>query len=192
MAHHTIEHTARYRTYIASPAWARKRAQYFAVHGKQCQACTATTNLHLHHASYDHLGDEPLHDLVGLCETCHHLVHTHHSRVGGNLRNATTTIVNVIRDAAMAPAGTLSAAKTKRRRQSKRRIRFHKRVVPMCLANNDTCRNAAPSGTGYCWQHDKSHDPTRDTTVGRTNPATTALTRNRAPSTETQRRLNGL
>lgn len=192
MAHRSVEHSARYRTYIGSPAWARKRVQYFVAYGKKCQACTATTGLQVHHVSYDRLGDEPLGDLVGLCETCHQLVHTYHDRVGGDLRDATTRIVEAIRAAGMAPAGKAVSGKTVRRRQSKRRVKFNKRRVPACLAKKDTCMDGAPSGSGYCWRHDNNLDgPNRDETVGRTNPATNALARRRDVSAGAQRRLNG-
>lgn len=85
--------TADYHAYIQSPAWAKKRAQYWATVERCCQACRLTQDLHVHHMTYDRFKNEHLSDLIGLCQYCHELVHAHHRKVGGDLRAATMHIV---------------------------------------------------------------------------------------------------
>lgn len=70
----------RYAKYMNSPEWAKKRAEYWAFYGYSCKAkdCEATKDLHVHHHTYDRLGNERLSDLVGLCVPHHDAVHAHH------------------------------------------------------------------------------------------------------------------
>lgn len=67
----------RYESYINSKAWAKKRQQYWKEFGRSCKVadCGATAGLHVHHHTYDRLGEELMSDLVGLCEQHHDQVH---------------------------------------------------------------------------------------------------------------------
>ncbi len=65
-----------YREYLQSPHWkkvsgdARRRASY------RCEECLARNKqLHVHHLSYDHLGEERPDELAVLCEDCHRAKH---------------------------------------------------------------------------------------------------------------------
>lgn len=74
----------RYRELMASAAWRRRRAAWYASHitatGERpsCTVCRRPWRLgvdDLHHRSYDRLGAERDADLVPLCRSCHDTVH---------------------------------------------------------------------------------------------------------------------
>lgn len=64
-----------YALYLKSEKWQRKKNQYWRSHKRVCRSCGSTEELHLHHATYDRLGDERLEDLVPLCIACHESLH---------------------------------------------------------------------------------------------------------------------
>lgn len=174
MAKRNPEHSAKYKRYIASPAWAKKRNEYFRANGRVCRACRSTEYLNVHHLSYENLEHEPLDDLACLCETCHNLVHSLCDATDGDLRDVTIRFIKDARKSEMEPAGKTAAPKKKRPRQSKRLMKFNKRLVPMCLAKKDKCQNPAPSGSGYCWVHDRTLEtspPSSDNTLPRVQEA---------------------
>lgn len=86
-------HGERYERYITSDAWTRRKVEYFWIREKVCWACGSKDSIHLHHHTYDRLGNELNEDLVPLCKTCHRLVHEHHRIHGGSLTEATRAIV---------------------------------------------------------------------------------------------------
>jgi hypothetical protein len=76
------EGTFSYRSFLASPVWARTRrtALYRAAH--RCQAvdssghrCEARSGLEVHHLTYARVGDEDWDDLVVLCRAHHAATH---------------------------------------------------------------------------------------------------------------------
>jgi hypothetical protein len=103
-------HSPEYRRYLKSPQWAERKRRFFATHPRQCAACGTYPSraklIHLHHASYDRLGNEPDSDLFPLCvargwrrwlgfKGCHDNVHA----LAGtgrfkDLRAATETLVD--------------------------------------------------------------------------------------------------
>jgi hypothetical protein len=71
-----------YHKYIQSEKWKIKREAYFAARGRYCKACRSTSNIKIHHMSYANFGNEPLSDLVSLCNPCHVEVHRLHRKAG--------------------------------------------------------------------------------------------------------------
>lgn len=69
--------TERYHTYLKSPEWKEKVLKVKA-RDQVCQLTGATTNLEVHHITYDRLGNEDLSDLVLLCREAHQLVHDYY------------------------------------------------------------------------------------------------------------------
>jgi hypothetical protein len=67
-----------YATYIKSDKWKRKKSAFWRAHPKVCRSCGSKESLHLHHATYDRLGDERFEDLVPLCDSCHIALHQMH------------------------------------------------------------------------------------------------------------------
>lgn len=64
-----------YENYITkSPIWKHKRLLRLKIDKFQCRTCRNTENLEVHHLSYEHLGDEPIEDLITLCKECHHAI----------------------------------------------------------------------------------------------------------------------
>jgi hypothetical protein len=69
---------SRYEEYINSDAWAERRRSYFDKHPRRCTICKTTRRIHLHHVSYERMGQEPDGDLVALCEFHHAALHDWH------------------------------------------------------------------------------------------------------------------
>lgn len=67
-----------YETYIKSQRWQKKKIEFWKIHDKKCVSCGTTESIHLHHASYDRLGNESMDDLVPLCDVCHNTLHRMH------------------------------------------------------------------------------------------------------------------
>ena len=57
-----------YDQYLKSEKWERKRKQALFYARYRCQICNAKGEIHVHHRVYENLGNEPLSDLVVLCE----------------------------------------------------------------------------------------------------------------------------
>jgi 5-methylcytosine-specific restriction endonuclease McrA len=66
---------ADYYLYLQSSEWKAKRQAVWERESGLCQGCRAEPIEHVHHSTYSHLFDEPLFQLVGLCENCHRKVH---------------------------------------------------------------------------------------------------------------------
>ena len=62
-----------YKKYLDSPAWQVKRDKVIQRDGGHCVCGAQATQVH--HKNYDHIGKEPLEELVALCEDCHNRVH---------------------------------------------------------------------------------------------------------------------
>lgn len=62
---------AQYNDYLRSDKWRSKRASVLKRDGYLCQACLSRRASQAHHKTYDHVFDEPLFDLVAVCEQCH-------------------------------------------------------------------------------------------------------------------------
>lgn len=60
-----------YHKYMASRDWALKREAVKERAGNICERCEEAYIANVHHLTYQNLGDEPLHDLQGLCRPCH-------------------------------------------------------------------------------------------------------------------------
>lgn len=60
-----------YSKYLGTDKWKKKRAAVLARDGKVCRACLTREAVQAHHLSYEHVGDEPLFDLVAVCVECH-------------------------------------------------------------------------------------------------------------------------
>ena len=73
-----------YEAYINSDEWADKRRDFLAsgLPTHECQACgkPRETGFHVHHRTYQRLGNEHLTDLVLLCPRCHQDLHRAHKR----------------------------------------------------------------------------------------------------------------
>lgn len=64
-----------YRNYLLTPAWRFKRRLVLARCNGKCEGCAGRPATEVHHLTYDHVGDELLYELVGLCENCHKKAH---------------------------------------------------------------------------------------------------------------------
>lgn len=64
-----------YDPYLASPAWAQKRALVFKRANGICEGCGLAVPSEVHHLTYEHVGNEFLFELVALCGACHDRIH---------------------------------------------------------------------------------------------------------------------
>lgn len=76
-----------YEEYILSAAWAAKRLGALERAGCKCQLCRSDKRLHVHHNTYERIGDELPEDLIVLCKRCHKFYHQridHRTRDGSS------------------------------------------------------------------------------------------------------------
>lgn len=64
-----------YGVYIQSARWKLTREAVLRRDKKRCVRCNGSYRLQVHHTTYAHFGDEPLEDLITLCDACHDLEH---------------------------------------------------------------------------------------------------------------------
>jgi len=65
----------RYYEYLNSPEWQEKRLEILERDGFRCVVTGKRDNLHIHHVSYDNIGQESSIDLVTLCSDAHEIIH---------------------------------------------------------------------------------------------------------------------
>lgn len=87
--------TAKRNAYLASPKWKALRQQVIQ-RDKVCQLSGTTTNLEVHHITYDNLGNEYLEDLVLLSRKAHQFTHDYY---GSYDRNNTYPITESLKTA---------------------------------------------------------------------------------------------
>lgn len=63
-----------YNQYLQSPEWKSKRELVLA-RDRVCAGCGERRSDHVHHLTYDHVGNEFLWELVGVCVCCHQKAH---------------------------------------------------------------------------------------------------------------------
>lgn len=68
------EWLAAHNEYLASRQWRLKREAVLKRDGYLCRACCARPATQVHHLTYKHYRDEPLFDLVSVCDICHHKI----------------------------------------------------------------------------------------------------------------------
>ncbi len=66
-----------YTEYLQSDEWQLKRLQKAKEQHYTCENCGKVVRygFHIHHKTYKNLGNEPLSDLMFLCESCHKELH---------------------------------------------------------------------------------------------------------------------
>jgi 5-methylcytosine-specific restriction endonuclease McrA len=68
-----------YNQYLKSQEWTNKREDVLKRDQEKCQGCLYSKANHVHHLSYENVGDEPCFELISLCEQCHERVHGNRS-----------------------------------------------------------------------------------------------------------------
>lgn len=66
---------ATYADYLRTEHWQQTRAKALKRAGHKCQLCAASSQLEVHHNTYERLGGEKPTDLVVLCRNCHKAHH---------------------------------------------------------------------------------------------------------------------
>lgn len=66
---------ATYHEYLASEEWQAKRVGVYEQAGGRCQVCNDSSDLRVHHRTYERVGEEAPGDLTLLCDRCHALFH---------------------------------------------------------------------------------------------------------------------
>lgn len=65
----------RYKDYLQTSVWARKRSQVMKRENYLCEGCCDSRATVVHHMTYDHIGQELLYELRALCANCHEKAH---------------------------------------------------------------------------------------------------------------------
>lgn len=60
-----------YGEYLKSPIWRERSSAVIERAGGVCEACGKNRATQAHHKTYEHVGGEPLFELVAVCEECH-------------------------------------------------------------------------------------------------------------------------
>lgn len=60
-----------YKRYLASREWRLKRQEVIEMSDGWCYRCQSARISDVHHLTYEHIGDEPVEDLQGVCRPCH-------------------------------------------------------------------------------------------------------------------------
>ena len=63
-----------YQNYLNSEAWLGKRKEILNRSHGRCEVCGDAAD-HVHHKTYERLGDEDLEDLLAVCVKCHSDIH---------------------------------------------------------------------------------------------------------------------
>jgi 5-methylcytosine-specific restriction endonuclease McrA len=66
-----------YAEYLTTDHWQRQRKRALEEADGKCKVCNSGGELHVHHRTYENLGNERTTDLVVLCKRCHSLFHEH-------------------------------------------------------------------------------------------------------------------
>jgi 5-methylcytosine-specific restriction endonuclease McrA len=61
----------KYNKYLKTTEWQERRNEVLIRDNYLCQACLKARATQVHHLSYDHWGQEPLFELVAICNECH-------------------------------------------------------------------------------------------------------------------------
>jgi hypothetical protein len=69
------ERRRQYHEYLKTPQWAAKRQVVLERCQHLCEGCRSARAILAHHLTYAHVGRELLFELVGLCQSCHDLIH---------------------------------------------------------------------------------------------------------------------
>jgi len=65
-----------YSEYLQTKHWQQVRRKQLKISDYKCQLCSKeNTKLHIHHKTYENIGNEKSKDLITLCEICHKKVH---------------------------------------------------------------------------------------------------------------------
>ena len=69
------ENKFKYKQYLKSEYWQGIREQILKRDKYKCRACGYNDKLHVHHRTYEFIGNEDLDELITLCKKCHNIFH---------------------------------------------------------------------------------------------------------------------
>ncbi|WP_124558728.1 HNH endonuclease [Pedobacter sp. KBW01] len=69
------EYNSKYNEYLKTPEWKVKRDKVLKRDNYICQGCLENKATQVHHITYQNIYNEPLFDLVSVCDACHHNIH---------------------------------------------------------------------------------------------------------------------
>ena len=64
-----------YKEYLQTEEWQKTRQLFLKKADNKCQLCNAEKQLHVHHRTYENLGEEGENDCIVLCRGCHAKFH---------------------------------------------------------------------------------------------------------------------
>jgi hypothetical protein len=69
------EFKERYHNYLKTKEWASRRIKVLKRDQFICQGCLKNKATQVHHTTYQHIFNEPLFELVSVCDECHNKIH---------------------------------------------------------------------------------------------------------------------
>lgn len=112
-----------YAAYLKSSTWKERRTRYFKAHERKCRRCYRKKNIHLHHGTYENLGNELDSDLIPLCARCHNYIHKI-LKQNPNLNLAEMTIKVLLNPSKKIYPDRSSKSSTSRKLRPKRSVRL--------------------------------------------------------------------
>lgn len=64
-----------YEEYLMTEHWRKKKWAFSLQTKKECLLCGSKDNIHVHHMTYKHIGNERMSELCFLCKSCHFKAH---------------------------------------------------------------------------------------------------------------------
>ncbi len=123
-----------YEKYISSSSkWKTICAQIRNRDDNKCRLCDSTEKLHVHHLTYERLGNERLQDLVTLCELCHSDQHKLANTIRINNKRLKGDKDKSIRQAWAATKSKLKQRKKRKRSSKKQAITLTENIKPSKL-----------------------------------------------------------
>lgn len=91
-AERDLQFREQYECYMNSDQWHALRRKVLKRDNYLCQGCLEAAAEHVHHLTYERLGNELLCDLVSLCRDCHQLCHPHRDLKGRELHGRSIAV----------------------------------------------------------------------------------------------------
>lgn len=99
----------KYKLYMGSAYWKKRKLDYFTKYGCACEICGTEKAVTLHHKIYDDMlnGKEPDDHFAALCQFHHQMFHDNHS-LKKNMKRATELFVKTMQQVQVSGADDLS------------------------------------------------------------------------------------
>ncbi len=118
----TIINGINYYEYMQSEEWRKKQDNLIYVYKyRKCLFCSSKINIHCHHLTYEHFGDERDNEIIFLCKKCHDNVHEYSRKYNTTVYIATVRISKVLKIENTSEKNTYSKYNRKYNKKNKKK-----------------------------------------------------------------------